>query len=189
MFAPGASGPATPIRVIGGSSTTLQNLLLGGQPAGVALDTAGDEYVAMGPAILEFGPGASGNVAPVNIYGGLTPGSDPATSGPPYGSATLASCLGVAVDASSDVYAANFNNSTFAVFTSATIPGVPIVSTGASMPVGIFVDTAGQVYVANYKSSAVQIFSSMTTFLTGIATATISGTGTRLNYPYGVTAR
>jgi hypothetical protein len=188
VFAPGASGPATPIRVIGGSSTTLQNLVLGGQPAGVALDSTGDEYVAMGPAVLEFAPGATGNVAPTNVFGGTTPGSDPATTGPPYGSATLASCLGVAVSAG-ELYCANFNNSSFAVFVSAAAPGVTVESTGADMPFGIWIDTAGEVFVANYKNSSVQVFSSTTTFLTGLATATISGTGTNLNYPYGVTAR
>ncbi len=188
VFAPGASGPATPIRVLGGSSTTLQNLVLGGQPAGIALDSAGDEFVAMGPAVLEFGPAAAGNVAPTTVYGGLTPGSNPATTGPPYGSATLASCLGVAVDAG-ELYCANFNNSSFAVFVSATAPGLTVESTGADMPFGIFIDTAGEVFVANYKNSSVQVFSSTTTFLTGVATATISGAGTNLNYPYGVTAR
>jgi hypothetical protein len=189
VFAPGASGPATPIRVIGGSTTTLQNLFLGGQPAGVALDSAGDEYVAMGPVVLEFGPAATGNVAPTNIFGGLTPGSNPATTGPPYGSATLASCLGVAVDASNDLYCANFNNSSFAVYTSPSLPGVTVESVGADMPMGIFVDSSGEVFAANYKNSSVQVFPSMTVFLTGVATATISGTATNLNYPYGVTAR
>ncbi len=189
VFAPDASGPATPIRVIGGATTTLQNLFLGGQPAGVALDSTGDEYVAMGPVVLEFGPAATGNVAPINTFGGTTPGSNPATTGPPYGSATLASCLGIAVDASNDLYCANFNNSSFAVFLSPTLPGVTVESTGADMPMGIFVDASGEVFAANYKNSSVQVFPSMAVFLTGIATATISGAATNLNYPYGVTAR
>lgn len=188
VFAPGANGNATPIRTISGAATTLQNTVLGGQPQGLALDPAGNAFVTMGPVVLEFPSGATGNVAPSNIYGGILGGND-ATTGPPYGSATLASCLGVGVDASDDVYCANFNNSSFALFTSATLPGVTVESLGASMPYGVFVDTAGQVYVANYKGSSVQIFSSMTTFLTGLATATISGTGTKLNFPYGVTAR
>jgi sugar lactone lactonase YvrE len=188
VFAPGASGNATPIRVIGGATTTLQNLFLGGQPAGIALDTAGDVFVTQGPVILEFAPGASGNVAPTNIYGGVN-GGNPATTGPPYGSATLASALGIAVDSAGNLYAANFNNSSFAVFTSPTLPGLTVESLTASEPVGIWVDTAGQIYVANYKSSTVQVFSSMTTFVAGVASATISGTGTNLNYPYGVYAR
>ncbi len=188
VFAPGASGAATPLRTISGSNTTLQNLFLGGQPAGLALDAAGDTYVSMGPVILEFGPAASGNVAPINVYGGVG-GSNPATTGPPYGSAVLASAMGVAVDASNNLYAANFNNSTFAIFASPSVPGVTVPSLTASMPFGIFIDSGGAIYVASYKNSEVLVYSSMATFIAGVGTTITSTASGSINYPYGVTAR
>lgn len=65
VFAPAANGNATPLRTISGSSTLLS------APTGIAVDSAGYVYVGnenqtvQNAPILVFGPGASGNVAPV----------------------------------------------------------------------------------------------------------------------------
>lgn len=59
VYAAGASGSATPIRTISGSSTELTG-------AGkLGFDANGNLWVATGQGILEFPPNANGNVAPI----------------------------------------------------------------------------------------------------------------------------
>jgi hypothetical protein len=68
-FGAGDTGDDGPIKVIAGSMTNLKS------PVGVTLDTSGNLYVVdestVSPAIYEFGPDASGNVAP--MFGLLGP--------------------------------------------------------------------------------------------------------------------
>jgi hypothetical protein len=64
VYAPGASGNATPIQDITGSNTDF------GLPDDLAVDTSGNMYVTdseatVGPAVLEFASGATGNVSPI----------------------------------------------------------------------------------------------------------------------------
>jgi hypothetical protein len=64
VYAPGASGNATPTQDITGSSTDF------GNPDDLAVDTSGNIFVTdseatVGPALLEFASGATGNVAPI----------------------------------------------------------------------------------------------------------------------------
>jgi hypothetical protein len=68
IYAPSATGAATPIRTITGSNTTLEN------PIRVAVDAAGNTYVGqdyfenqMYP-IVEFAAGAQGNVVPIRSF-------------------------------------------------------------------------------------------------------------------------
>ena len=154
-----ASGNATcRSRVIGGSSTTLQNLVVGGQPYALALDSAGDVYTAMGPAVLEFGPAASGNVAPLHVYGGVN-GGNPATTGPAVrlGDARVVASS-VAVDAASDVYCAKLQQQQLRALHVAVVAGRhgrrirperACRSASSSIP-------TGQVFVADSKSDTVR---------------------------------
>jgi hypothetical protein len=86
VFAPGANGNVAPVQDISGPSTEL------GAPDDLAVDASGnifvtDEFAAVGPAMLEFATGASGNVAPIAVIsGGSTTFSGPegvAVAGPP----------------------------------------------------------------------------------------------------------
>jgi hypothetical protein len=89
VFAPGASGNVAPIRTICGDKTQLNGLI-----AGIAVDTAGNVYVAEGPEnILVFAAGASGNVAPVRVITGQGTG--------------LATPVGIGVDTKGDIFVAN----------------------------------------------------------------------------------
>jgi sugar lactone lactonase YvrE len=94
VFAPGATGNATPTEAITGSNSDF------GDPDDMAVDTSGNMFVtdsesAVGPALLEYASGATGNVAPVaTITGSATTFVEPegvAVAGPPITtSATLA---------------------------------------------------------------------------------------------------
>jgi hypothetical protein len=65
-FSGGINGSATPINVITGNATMLN------QTSGLAVDAAGNIYAAGGTGTLQFAPGATGNASPINhaLYGG-----------------------------------------------------------------------------------------------------------------------
>ncbi len=88
VFSASATGNATPIRLIQGPLTQINNARQ------IALDAAGDLYVANGwdGSILVFAPGANGNVAPARVI----------ATGAVNGS------TGIAVDASGNVYAVTY---------------------------------------------------------------------------------
>ena len=86
VFAPGATGNATPVQDIVGSNTDFVN------PDDMAVDASGNIYVTdasstLGPAVLEWATGSTGNVAPTNsLVGSDTAFSEPegvAVAGPP----------------------------------------------------------------------------------------------------------
>ena len=69
VFAPGATGNVAPIQDISGSNTDL------GAPDDLAVDASGhifvtDEFSTLGPAMLEYASGATGNVAPATVISG-----------------------------------------------------------------------------------------------------------------------
>lgn len=86
VFAPGATGNATPTQDITGSNTDF------GLPDDLAVDTAGNMYVTdsestLGPALLIWAAGSTGNVAPTSyLEGSNTTFSEPEgafVAGPP----------------------------------------------------------------------------------------------------------
>jgi sugar lactone lactonase YvrE len=94
-FSPGASGNVAPLTSIAGSNTDM------GDPDDLAVDASGNIYVTdsastVGPALLEYASGATGNVAPIaTIDGSLTTFVEPEgafVTGPPVtSSASLTS--------------------------------------------------------------------------------------------------
>jgi sugar lactone lactonase YvrE len=71
VFAPGANGNVAPIQNISGTNTDL------GNPDDLAVDAAGHIFVtdsqsSLGPAVLEYASGATGNVAPIASIAGTT---------------------------------------------------------------------------------------------------------------------
>jgi hypothetical protein len=72
VFSPGANGNVAPARTISGSNTKLDGGGggPGGGPGGIAVDAAGNVYVAADQKIVEFGPAQNGNVAPLRVIAG-----------------------------------------------------------------------------------------------------------------------
>ncbi len=96
IFASNSTGTVPPTSTLAGSDTMINQLV------GVAVDSAGNVYVANGnsggamPSILEFSAGSTGNVAPMRTISG---------------SATMLSAPGnLTVDSAGNIYVLNENN-------------------------------------------------------------------------------
>src|SRR5690349_1296108 len=138
VYAPGASGNATPTATIAGGSTGLN------QPGAIALDGAGNIYVAnelgfSSNSVTVYAAGASGNATPTATIAGSNTG--------------LSVPVVIAVDGAGKIYVTNFGNNSITVYAAgasgnatptATIAGG---NTGLSGPVGIALDGAGNIYV------------------------------------------
>jgi hypothetical protein len=171
IYAPAATDDAVPIATIGGGGTQLDG------PYGAALDpTTGILYVSnlLGGTVSEYTAPLTSPVSPVRVISGL------------------ASPLGVAVDASGNVFAANYTaNSVNEYDPTADGPATPTTtiagaSTTLNGPAGLFVDPAGDVFVTSATSISEAEFSPAPTITavsprsgptTGGTTVTVTGTG------------
>jgi sugar lactone lactonase YvrE len=169
-------------------------------PIGVAVDSAGNLYVAdyYNQTIRKI---TSGGV--VTTLAGLTgtPGSTDGTGS----AARFNYPIGVAVDNAGNVYVADLNNQTIRKITSggvvSTLAGLAGASGSAdgtgsaarfNYPRGVAVDSASNVYVADSNNQTIRKITSggVVTTLAGLAGASGSADGTgsvaRFNNPFGV---
>lgn len=126
VFAPGASGAATPLRRIVGANTGLASQ----GPGGIAVDRAGNTYVITyeGPAKVDvFASGANGNVAPFATIAGAN--------------TNMESPVGVAIGPDAAIYVTNSGTSRYVtnnglngvtVYASPFLPGAPTGTTATT---------------------------------------------------------
>ena len=173
VYAPGASGNATPTATIAGGNTGLNF------PFGMARDGAGNIYVANAGSstINVYAAGASGNATPTATIAGANTG--------------LRSPAGMALDGAGNIYVTNFNASSITVFAAgasgnatptATIAGG---NTGLTFPIGMARDGAGNIYVTNPSSNSITVYAAGA-IGNASPTATIAGGNTGLNSPFGI---
>jgi len=168
------------------------------EPVGVAVDTAGNLYIAdMGNnAIRKVTINVPTSTGPQNIITTVAGISNVGTAGysgdgGPAISATLSSPAGVAVDSSGNVYVADLGNNairevkagTGIISTAAGISGVgtagyagdsgPATSATLNGPRGVAVDTSGNIYIADSGNNAIREVTASTAKIT-----TIVGNGT-----------
>jgi sugar lactone lactonase YvrE len=167
-------------------------------PAGIAVDAAGNLYIADSNRIRKISHGAITTVAGNGTYG-FSGDNGPATS------AQLFNPQGVAVDAAGNLYIADtFNNrirkvsggviTTVAGNGTSGINGDNIPATTAQLnwPYGVAVDGAGNLYIANtYNNRVCKVSGGIITTLAGNGTHGYGGdngpaTAAQLSYPDGV---
>jgi streptogramin lyase len=92
--------------------------------------------------------------------------------------------LGVAIDASGDVWVPNFSASSLSEFNSNGVPktGSPFSAAGLDNPTSVAIDTYGSAWVANYNGNDISEFNSQGQKISGPP----GFTGGGLNEPYGI---
>jgi sugar lactone lactonase YvrE len=171
VYAPTATGAATPTRTITSASLTAL-------ATSIAVDATGEVYALSGNSISVFAASATGTSTPVRlISGNLTLLNSPSS---------------IAVDAAQNIYVANTNGNNVLVFSSTATGNVApagILSgaaTGIGTPSGVALDSAGDIYVASFNqpsnSSLVVEFAPAATgnatptrMLTAVASDTLAG--------------
>ena|GEM_PF-293943 len=188
----GDSGPATSAQLY--------------EPSGVAVDAAGNVYIA-DTANNRIRMVSATTNAITTLAGTGTPGFSGDGGGAV--SANLASPLGLAVDGSGNVYVADTFNNRIRKITAATTQistlagtgtpgfngdGGPATASQLQFPIGVAVDTAGNVYVADTSNHRIRKINATTlviTTLAGTGAAGFSGDGgppasAQLRFPNGV---
>ena len=172
--------------------------VLPGFPAAVAIDASGKIYLASG----DYGDGGGGNVA---VYAANPSGT---FTGTPLGTVDTVnfSFTGVAVDASTKIYAANpFAESGPNAPQSITVWANPIglgldsapplatiagSSTGLNNPYGVALDASGRIYAANFAAfgtPSITVYAANPSgTLNEAPLGTITGSSTGLNGPTSV---
>jgi len=174
-------------------------------PYGIALDASGNVYIADYDnfVIRKVSAGIITTVAGNNnLGGGYTGDNGPATA------ATLGGAMGVAVDASGNLYIADYNNNcirivnpagtinTFAGNGTAGYGGDGGAANSAQLnkPTGISIDASGNVYIADYGNNVIRMVNPSGTISTfaGNGTSGYSGNGgqatsAQLFNPWGIT--
>jgi large repetitive protein len=178
-YAPGASGNVAPFASIHGTHTQL------GQTAGLAVSPGRKVYVSArtttgAGAIMEFAPGANGDVAPQTVISGSATGLNGNT--------------GIALDKAGDLWVANASGATIAEYGPAAsgnaAPKLTISGSGTHLqyPFRLTFDAAGNLWVGNsqqvnstvteYPAAKLQQTSTQPVNLAPIATLAPSGAQT-----------
>ncbi|MFY9663082.1 MAG: hypothetical protein WAL67_00630 [Candidatus Cybelea sp.] len=190
VYAAGATGNVAPVQTISGPNTRLAN------PLGVALDPVnGDIYVesegCSSPyfyCVEIFASGANGNVAPTGIIRGKK--------------TELSDSSGVALDASGNLYVANYagvgynDRGTVTAYTAGSVGNVAPArtisgsNTGLYQPEGVAFDTGSNIYVPNgfggpSNAGSVTVYAP-TASRNAAPIRTIQGTKTKLDEPLGI---
>jgi len=154
-YSSGSNGNVSPIRAISGSNTGLTGA------DGLFINASGDLYVAnctgcfqssgTMDAVLEFAPGANGNVAPISTL-----------SGPNTG---LAGTTNLTFDAAGDLLVTSSTGAPgiliFAPGATGNVAPTSTISgsnTGISQPECVVVDSTGAIYVCNAAANTITVY-------------------------------
>lgn len=170
-----ASGSTTPLKTIGGATTTIAG------PGGIYVDGSGNLYVSDydNAAIDVFSSSASGDVAPARQIAGAT--------------TTIVYPTGLWLDASGNIWVGNSGGTgttgTLLKFSSTAsgdvAPALSITLPTDTYPIGVFVDDHQNVWVADAYGDAIYEYAAGATS-SSTPSVTISGASTGLDEPQGV---
>jgi len=177
VFAPSPNGNVAPIRTLTGANSLITG------PSDIMVDAQGDLYIANcgacggfsgAEAVLEFAPGAGGNVAPMRDITGAATG--------------LSGTTAVALDGAGNLLVANSSGNpsifVFPVGASGNVAPSNSINgsnTGLNGPQCVIVDSTGKIYVCNFNNT-------ITVYAAGARgnvapLRTIGGSNTLLAYP------
>ncbi|HVA15274.1 MAG TPA: NHL repeat-containing protein, partial [Stellaceae bacterium] len=161
------TGAAAVVTTIGGPLTGLES------PAGMTLDEHGRLYVINSSSVVEYAPGAIGNVLPAAIIAG------PATQ--------LNGPAAIRVDTAGNIYVAVLSSDNCILEFAPTANGnaTPIAAFGENGALDLALDNSGDVYASNPWKSSIVEYTVGADRMRAVA-ATISGPATGLDSPEGV---
>jgi sugar lactone lactonase YvrE len=182
VYSQGATGNDPRLRNLQGPNTGIYH------PLGLALDGAGNLYVAEGgggnipSAVLKFAPGADGDVAPIaRIPSILPPGGATAAT-----NTQLSEARGVAVDRSGRIYVVDRLGDRLLIFdagASGDVAPLEVVTTGLSSPQQVVLDYDENVYVSNRGTPSIVTYAERPTS-SAVPVRTIMSSD--LGDPYGL---
>jgi uncharacterized protein (TIGR03437 family) len=154
-------------------------------PSGITLDANGNVYIIDSARVRKINTSGIITTVAGTVTGGFSGDGGPATS------AQLSSPNGIAVDASGNLYIADFGNSRLRKVSSSGIittfagngyylasgDGGPAVSALLNAPLGVAVDPAGQIFIADSGSSRVRKVDASGTITTFAGNGQASPTG------------
>jgi NHL repeat len=180
FFGRSANGNASPVGEISGSKT-----MLGPTPAGLAMDSHGNIYVAnitytADSTITVYAAGAEGNVAPIRTIAGTK--------------TLLNHPAGIAIDSQDELYVANQTNlnSRITIYASnangdvAPIRTIGGKKTGLNYPWGLAFDSQSNLYVGNQTNPGSVTVYAPTANGNAAPLRTIAGLATKLAEPAGL---
>ena len=185
IYAAGATGNVAPRQIIAGSNTRLFS------PSGIALDPVnGDIYVANGfygtsaGIVTIYGPGSTGNVAPIAAIAGA--------------STKLVAPAGLVLDASGNIYVPNWGVDTVTIYAAGSVgnvaPSRTIVGSKTKLqsPYQVALDSSSNIHVVNPQLSGNEgLPNSVTVFAAGAngnvrPIQIVTGRKAELYYPDGI---
>ena len=185
----GHYAPYSPINLTDGILATQGSLAV---PAGIALDSSGNLYIADSQECRVRKVTATSGII-TTIAGGVTnAGGFPngyAGDGGPATSSQLNAPYGVAADAAGNVYIADTYNNVIREVTAATGiintvagggvgyvgDGGQALNAGLKLPTGVTLDSAGNVYIADQGNNAIRKITAATGIITTVAGSGVAG--------------
>ncbi len=164
-------------------------------PNSVAIDASGKIYVTNScfslATINIYAKGSNGDTAPITTIGGSNTG--------------LKYPVGIAIDSKGKIYVADYGNGiisgpgsiapsvfVYAAGSKGNVAPIATISgsdTGLETPIGIALDSSGKIYVADYSAKSVFVYSALGTSTGPVneaPIATLSGSNTKLVFPFGI---